>query len=91
MDKHEAAQALGVAYADVVSVEDTEHGTRVVVRDGGTRLIRDDGHFAVDEHPATAHLRRFEPEDDEPAEPGDDEPEAKPAPKPRSPRSKASK
>lgn len=85
MDKHEAAQALGVAYADVVFVEDTEAGTLVGLRDGGTRLVRDDGHFAVDEHPATAHLRRYEPEPDEPE---DNEPEDKP--KPRAPRARKS-
>lgn len=87
MDRYEAARSLGVADADVVFVEDTEAGALVGLRDGGTRLIREDGHFAVDDHPATAHLRRFEAEED-PDEPEDDEPEDKP--KPRAPRARKS-
>jgi hypothetical protein len=82
MDKFEAARSLGVADADVVFVEDVEAGTLVGLRDGGTRLVRDDGHFAVDDHPATAHLRRFEAES---ADVGDAEPEDKPEPKPKAP------
>jgi len=79
MDKYEAARALGVADADVVFVEDVEAGVLVGLRDGGTRLIRDDGHFAVDDHPATAHLRRYQAPADKPAgEPEAPEPTAKP-------------
>lgn len=84
MDKYEAARALGVADADVVFVEGTEAGALVGLRDGGTRLVRDDGHFAVDDHPATAHLRRFELEPDEP----EDEPAEKVEAKPRAPRAR---
>ena len=86
MDRYEAARALGVADADVVFVENVEAGVLVGLRDGGTRLIREDGHFAVDDHPATAHLRRFEAEQDEPeeAEPEDSAPAEKPS-KPKAP------
>lgn len=84
MDKHEAARALGVAYADVVWVEDTDAGVLVGLRDGATRLVREDGHFAVDDHPATVHLRRYEAPADEAEEP-DPEPEAKTEPKAKAP------
>ena len=82
MDRYEAARALGVADADVLEVTDAEHGTEVEVRDGGRRLIREDGVYALGDHPATANLRRWpdtepapEPtaEGDGPA-PGSDEP-----------------
>lgn len=81
MDKHEAGRALGLADADVLSVEETEDGARVTVRDGGDRLITDDGVFALSDHPATAQLRRHGA-DDEAAEPDDvpdPEPSADPA------------
>ena len=85
MDIYTASRHLNVAVADVVSVEETSAGPLVELRDGGKRLIRDDGHFAVDDHPATAHLRRFEFEPDEV-----DEPEDEPEPKPRAPRGRKS-
>lgn len=59
MDRYEAARALGVADADVLDVVDTERGTEVEVRDGGRRLIRDDGVYALGDHPATRSLRRW--------------------------------
>jgi hypothetical protein len=59
MDRYEAARALGVADADVVEVAETENGTEVEVRDGGRRLIRDDGVYALGDHPATRSLRRW--------------------------------
>lgn len=60
MDKYQAARALGLADADVLAVEETGDGTKVVTRDGGDRLITDDGVFALSDHPATAQLRRHE-------------------------------
>lgn len=60
MDRFEAARALGLADADVVEVVDGEHGTEVQVRDGGRRLIREDGVYALDDHLTSAHLRRWE-------------------------------
>lgn len=61
MDRFEAARVLGLADADVLGVEDTAHGTAVTVRDGGDRLIAEDGVFALTGHPSTAQLRRHEP------------------------------
>lgn len=89
MDKHEAGRVLGLADADVLSVEQTEDGARVTVRDGGDRLITDDGVFALSDHPATAQLRRHEgdpasaedsepydpTQDDDPGDPGTDVPD----------------
>lgn len=62
MKRPEAARALSIADADVLSVEETEHGTRVACRDGSTRLIAHDGGlYAIGEHPATRSWRQFEP------------------------------
>lgn len=61
MDRFEAARALGLADADVAEVVEGEHGTEVAVRDGGRRLIREDGVFALDDHEGSAHLRRWSP------------------------------
>lgn len=60
MDRNEAAQALGLATADVVDVEDVEHGTEVEVRGAGRRLITGDGVYRLDDHPGSAHLRTWE-------------------------------
>lgn len=75
MDKHEAGRVLGLADADVLSVEETEDGTKVTTRDGGDRLIRDDGVWAMTGHPATAQLRRIVPGYGRWAEPGEPLPE----------------
>lgn len=64
MTRDEIARAMSVATADVTSVEETGHGTVVVLSDGGRRLLRDDGVYGLDDHPATAQLRRFVPEPD---------------------------
>ncbi|MCW2859107.1 MAG: hypothetical protein JWP48_815 [Actinoallomurus sp.] len=80
MDRFEAARALGLADADVVEVLEGEHGTEVAVRDGGRRLIREDGVYALDGDPTSAHLRRWvEPQEAAP------EPEKKPEPAKKAP------
>lgn len=74
MDRYEAARALGLADADVLAVEETEDGTKVTTRDGGDRLITDDGVFALSDHPATAQLRRHDADVAEPDDVPDPEP-----------------
>jgi hypothetical protein len=59
MDRFEAGRMLGLADADVLGVQETEHGTKVAVRDGGDRLITAGGVFALTDHPATSGLRRW--------------------------------
>lgn len=78
MDRYEAARKLGLADADVLAVEETGDGTKVTTRDGGDRLITDDGVFAMSDHPATAQLRRHDANaTDDAAEP-DDVPDPEP-------------
>lgn len=57
MNRYEAARALGVAAADVLDVDQVDDGVAVTVRDGGRRLIRPDGVYALDDHPTTRGLR----------------------------------
>jgi hypothetical protein len=79
VDRYEAARALGLADADVLAVEETEDGTKVTTRDGGDRLIKDDGVFALSDHPATAQLRRHDADAaDKESEP-DDVPDPEPS------------
>lgn len=79
MDRYEAARKLGLADADVLSVEPVESGTKVTVRDGGDRLVTDEGVFALSDHPATAQLRRHgvdeEAVEDVPVEDGEQDEE----------------
>lgn len=84
MDRYEAARVLGVADADVLNLAEGVHGVEVDVRDGGRRLIRDDGIYAIGEHPGSAHLRRWKnvtvaPESS-PAEPDRSEPDGETVP-----------
>lgn len=69
MDRFEAARRLGLADADVLSVEPHEGGTKVLTRDGGDRLITGDGVLALTDHPATAQLRRHRADEDADAAP----------------------
>jgi hypothetical protein len=64
MTRFEAARALGVAPSEVRDVEETQDGARVRMTNGAVRLVTPgDGVFACDDHPASAHLRRWqEPE-----------------------------
>lgn len=60
MTRDEAARVMGVATPEVTRVEaETEHGVVVAMSSGARRLIGDDGFYALDEHPANTHLRRF--------------------------------
>lgn len=61
MNRYEAARALSIADADVLSLRETEHGVEVACRDGSVRLIAPDGMYALSDHPATRSWRRFEP------------------------------
>lgn len=63
MDRYEAARYLGLADTELLDARETEDGTAVHVKDGSERLITDDGVFALSDHPATAHLRRWEGSD----------------------------
>lgn len=74
MDRYEAARALQVADADVLELVETEHGTEVLVRDGGRRLLAGGRVFALDDHPANRSRPRFVP----PAEREKSKPAAKP-------------
>lgn len=73
MELGDVARLLKVADADVESFEENAHGLFVDVRDGGRRVVTEDGLFACDDHPANAQLRRW---------PGLDLPSAEPAPMP---------
>lgn len=87
MDRYEAARELRVADADVLGVEDSEHGTVVEMRDGGRLLIAQTGVFSLSDHAGWRTLRRWEP----PAAEAEQEPaeaEEKPAPKPKTPRTR---
>jgi hypothetical protein len=61
MDRFEAARYLGLADTEVLDVTEVEDGTAVRLRTGGDRLItREDGVFALTDHPSTSGLRRWE-------------------------------
>lgn len=65
MDRFEAARYLGLADTEVLDVAETEHGTAVRLRAGGDRLItREDGVFALTDHPSTSGLRRWDGSDE---------------------------
>ncbi|MEU4576619.1 hypothetical protein [Nonomuraea sp. NPDC023979] len=72
MTRFEAARALGVAPSEVRDVEETGDGARVRMTNGAVRLITGDGVFACDEHPASAHLRRWEESEPESVEDADE-------------------
>lgn len=76
MTRYEAARALGVAPSEVRDVEETQDGARVRMTNGAVRLITPgDGVFACDDHPASAHLRRWAEPVEETDEPRLSEPE----------------
>jgi hypothetical protein len=58
--REDVAREMGVLPREVSQVEETEHGTRVVMSSGAHRIVRDDGFYALDEHPDNKRLRRFE-------------------------------
>lgn len=61
MNRFEAARHLGLADTEVLATEETEDGTVVRLSAGGDRLItREDGVFALTDHPSTAGLRRWQ-------------------------------
>lgn len=64
----EAARALGLAEPDIREVKPHPAGVEVVGWDGTRRLLAEDGWYALDDHYATAALRRYE-------EPAEEEPE----------------
>lgn len=68
----EAARAIGIAEQDVREVKPHEGGVEIVGWDGTRRLLAEDGWYALDDHFATAGLRRWEPKA------GDDESENEP-------------
>lgn len=64
MDRFEAARALGLADTEVLSAETTPDGTAVRIKDGGHRLINEDGVFALTDHPSTKQFRRWQGDGD---------------------------
>lgn len=75
----EAARRLGVADADLREVKRHAHGTEIIAWSGAHWLLHDDGRlFALDDHPGTKNLQRWDESnseqravtfDDKPAKP----------------------